>query len=244
MTTLMNYKSFGNEEIDESVNRKSSQMRISIKEVKNLLLMMKENHLTSFLEISPELKSKYNKLVKLVSLVYKTNMYNEISKIAGEIFDSNDIVPGTLGSYVMNCLISSDSNDNSNETYEVQGIDQYKDSTVFYYHGFFITLKSTNSDTCVILVDENKYPEFNHLTPENRTILNNMGKTKVKILSYVQGEKVYRELYSEWDNDTNQNIEIVEKNEKKKGASLMFLLLVLLIFAVIFLVYTSYSSHK
>ena len=243
MATQINYRSFESEELGE--NRRSSQLRISMKEVENLLLVMKDNHLTSFTEINPELKKKYDKLVKLVSLLYRRKSYDEFLKLAHKIFEGNaDIVPGTLGSYVVNCVISSNNpEDDTNEgTCELKGIEQFKDSSVFFYNGFIVPLQTTNSETCIILVDEEKHPEFDHLSPDHRNFLNGLGKKKFKILSYTPGDKVYKEIYSEWD--TEVRAEGNDKIEKKKGASLMFLLLAILIFALLFLSYSSWKTTK
>lgn len=225
-----------------SSSTKSSAIRIKIKEIEQILISLNENKQQFFKNMSDELRTTCDKLIKLLSIVDDANSKDTIVSLYDRIFDDTQImIPGTIGSYISNCIHNfrnkqlTDSVDDINAK-SIEEISKYDDCNFLFYdydNKLFtpLRLEKDNKKTIIIVNNDNNKP-FS-LGIHERNMLKNMNidvASPIQVMSYSSRTKTLKEIYN--NENTKTEIQVRRNNLLVGGIIFMFIAAIVILFCV------------
>ena len=99
---------------DSSISLKQKSIRYSLQSLENILQSLYQYKDTLIRDLGREQKEQFYNLVNFVQILYGTQYYQKLSDMVEKIFsDVTAIKPGTVGTYIMGCVLSKRFSENT-----------------------------------------------------------------------------------------------------------------------------------
>lgn len=225
---------------DFSKNSDTKAIKVKLQEIEELLTFLNDNRQTFFKNMNSEIKNNCDKLIKLMSLANDEKSKNVIIDLADEIFDQKEIMlPGTVGSYIMNCILNFKNRNDITEEFQSKSIEElrnFDDYNFLFYHNLpdkklFTPMKiEKGNNKTVIILNDADIDTF-ELRNEEKSLLKNIGINCNDLLiamSYNSKSKTFKEIYN--NQNMPQEIEIRRNNLMIGAMIVVFIVSIVLIF--------------
>lgn len=213
-------------------------IRIRVKEIEDVLNYLNNNRQQFFKSMNEEVKDNCDKLIKLISVVSDDNTKDIILGLYEKIFDPEELlIPGTVGSYIDNCINNFKEREFKVENVNVKNIEEirkYEDCNfLFYINNLFtpIRLDSKNNRT-IIIINEDEAESFK-LSIDDKNILKNMGigyDMPIQVMSYCPRNRTLKQVFS--TDSSKFEIEIRRNNLLIGTVTVLFLIAIVVIFFI------------
>lgn len=199
-------------------------------DLKNILLELKSRKNELFKSLDNETRKFCDKLIEY-SLQFKSD--DRILKLVDQVFDNSQIyIPGSVGSFVVNCVFNQKKGNNS-----VNEEEKYSQCNFLFYHKFgskelFTPLRIEKENKRLIILLRNE---------DKRSFNLEHNKDKLKIFGVNSLDQVEVMIYNpnSYNIDHNQNDRVTKSKElpKKEKSIVLSILLVVVLIAVVFVIY-------
>jgi hypothetical protein len=198
---------------DSSVSLKQKSIRYSLQSLENILQSLYQYKDTLIRDLGREQKEQFYNLVNFVQILYGTQYYQKLSDMVEKIFsDVTAIKPGTVGTYIMGCVLSKRFSENTTAqdvwycspfcldaipvnnqpecNYTVITLIPSQDSGYQFELNKFTT--KDNNDKAVIFTEH----PFLGFTPSEKNKLKDFGITQIRV--YYITPQGFSDIITEW----------------------------------------------
>jgi hypothetical protein len=196
--------------------------------------------------MNSDLKNLCDKLVQLVINIKDKQGRKTLLSIVHRIFDNEDeiYIPGTIGSYIMNCIFNFKQEKEFTNTSDLRNYDDYN---FLFYHDLpdrklFTPIKLEKKNTkSIILINEKDVDSFK-LEESERNTLRNMGinlNGPIVLMAYIPSTRTFKELSS--INLSNSDVEI---NKNTLWIAFLIIIVIALVLLLMFLSFRDKGKGK